>query len=79
MVSSLNLIYPRFFIWIGAGVGISTQTRSLRSSGFTRSRSASELLLTQKTELPRLTTVCLGDPDTALLRNLGLLSIMQIF
>ena len=36
-----------------------------RSGGGLRSRSASELLLTQKTELPRLTTVCLGDPDTA--------------
>ena len=35
-----------------------------RSGGFMSSRSASELLLTQKTELPRLTTVCSGDPDT---------------
>ena len=32
--------------------GFSSQTRSLRSSGFTRSRSTAELLLTQKTKLP---------------------------
>ena len=38
----------------------------LRSSGFSRSCSASELLLTQKTELPRLATVCSGKPDTTL-------------
>ena len=35
----------------------SPQTRSFRSSGSNRSCSASELLLAQKTELPRLTTV----------------------
>jgi hypothetical protein len=40
-------------------LGIPLQTRSLRSSGFTRSRESSELLLMQKTELPRLATVCL--------------------
>jgi hypothetical protein len=34
--------------------------RFLRSGGFIRSRSASELLLTQKTKLPCLTAVCLG-------------------
>jgi hypothetical protein len=44
--------------------GCPRQTRSLRSGGFIRSRSTSELLLTQKTKLPRLTTVCLGQPDT---------------
>jgi hypothetical protein len=32
--------------------GYSPQTRSLRSGGFISSRSAAELLLTQKTELP---------------------------
>ena len=37
-----------------------------RSSGDLRSRSASELLRTQKTKLPRLTTVCSGKPDTIL-------------
>jgi hypothetical protein len=39
-----------------------SQTRSFRSSGFNRSRSASELLHTQKTKLPRLSTVCSGIP-----------------
>jgi hypothetical protein len=37
-------------------VGYSPQTR-VRSSGGLRSHSALELLLTQKTKLPRLTTV----------------------
>jgi hypothetical protein len=37
-----------------------SQTRSFRSSGFNRSRSASELLHAQKTKLPRLSTVCSG-------------------
>jgi hypothetical protein len=41
------------------------QTRSLRSGGFNHSRSASELLHTQKTKLPRLSTVCSGQPDAA--------------
>jgi hypothetical protein len=44
--------------------GCPSQTRSLRSCGFIRSRSASELLLAQKTKLPRLTTVCSGQPNT---------------
>jgi len=33
-------------------------------AAYIHSRSASELLLTQKTKLPRLTTVCSGQPDT---------------
>jgi hypothetical protein len=37
-----------------------------RSGGDLRSRSASELLLTQEAELPCLSTVCLGDSDTSL-------------
>jgi hypothetical protein len=41
-----------------------SQTRSYAPAAYIRSRSASELLLTQKTKLPRLTTVCLGQPDT---------------
>ena len=39
-----------------------SQTPSFRSSGFNRSRSASELLHTQKTKVPRLSTVCSGIP-----------------
>jgi hypothetical protein len=35
-----------FFVWVGAGVGISPQTRSFHSGGDLRSRSASELLPT---------------------------------
>jgi len=59
-----NTIYPGFSIRMSTCVGMSPQTRSLRSSGSIRSRSASELLLTQKTELPCLTTVYSGHPDT---------------
>jgi iron complex transport system substrate-binding protein len=44
--------------------GCPRQTRPLHSSGDLRSPSASELLLTQKTGLPCLTTVCPGQPDT---------------
>ena len=43
--------------------GISANTL-VRSSGDPRSRSASELLLTQKTKLPCLSTVCLWNTDT---------------
>ena len=39
-----------------------SQTRSLRSGDSNRSRSASELLHTQKTKLPCLSTVCSGIP-----------------
>jgi hypothetical protein len=39
------------------------QTQSLRSGGSIRSRSASELLFTQKTKLPCLSTVCQGQTD----------------
>ena len=40
------------------GVGLSSQTRSYAPAAYIRSRSASEFLLAQKTELPRLSTVC---------------------
>jgi hypothetical protein len=44
--------------------GYPSQTRSYAPAAYIRSRSASELLLPQKTELPRLTTVCSGQLDT---------------
>jgi len=37
------------------------QTRSFRSSGYIRSHSASQLLLSQKTKLARLVRVLLGE------------------
>ena len=55
-------IQPGFIIRIIWVSDHPSQTRSLRSGGFNRSRSASELLHTQKTELPRLSTVCSGIP-----------------
>jgi hypothetical protein len=48
-----------FSIRMSICVGHSPQTRSFLSSDFNRSRSVSELLPTQKTKLPLLTTVCL--------------------
>jgi hypothetical protein len=67
-ILDMGLVYARlrtaFFAPApGHCVGMSMQTRSLRSCGYIRSRSASELLLAQKAELPRLSTVCSGDPD----------------
>jgi len=53
-------IKPGFIIRIIQVSKHPSQTRSFRSSGFNRSRSASELLLMQKTKLPRLSTVCSG-------------------
>jgi len=48
---------------VGTDVGHSPQTRSFRSSDCICSRSAAQLLLTQKTKLPCLATVCSGRPD----------------
>jgi hypothetical protein len=44
------------------GVAAFPANTLIRSSGYTRSRSATELLHAQKTELPCLATVCLEKP-----------------
>jgi hypothetical protein len=44
----MKLMYPGSFLRIVVSSGLSPQTRSLRSSGSNRSRSASELLLDSK-------------------------------
>ncbi len=49
-----------------SGVGLSPQTRFLRSSDSVNSRSTSKLLHMQKTELFRLSTVCSEKPGTML-------------
>jgi hypothetical protein len=46
----------------GASVSVFPANTLIRSSGYTRSRSAAELLHAQKTELPCLATVCLEKP-----------------
>jgi hypothetical protein len=46
----------------GASVSVFPANTLIRSSGYTRSRSATELLHAQKTELPCLATVCLEKP-----------------
>ena len=63
-----------FYKWLIIRVGFSFETRSFRSSGDLRSRSAAELLLTQKTKLPCLHDGLLKEnPDTdALVVYLGL-------
>jgi hypothetical protein len=50
---------------IGNSAGHSPQTRSFRSSDFTRSRSDSELSHMRKTKLPLFSTVCSEKSVTA--------------